>query len=43
VQLGFKIVKWLRAIEFVKDDSDIRGGHGGWARNHPYSYQSLAI
>ncbi|SDX90679.1 cytochrome b561 [Modestobacter sp. DSM 44400] len=29
-QLGFKMVKWLRGIEFVEDLSDIGQGQGGW-------------
>jgi DMSO/TMAO reductase YedYZ molybdopterin-dependent catalytic subunit len=28
-QVGFKMVKWLRAIEFVEDFPSIRGGEGG--------------
>lgn len=29
-QLGFKMVKWLRGIEFVADLSDVGQGQGGW-------------
>ena len=29
-QLGFKMVKWLRGVEFVDDLSDIGQGQGGW-------------
>ncbi len=29
-QLGFKMVKWLRGIEFVEDLSAIGQGQGGW-------------
>ncbi len=29
-QLGFKMVKWLRGIEFVEDLSEIGQGQGGW-------------
>jgi DMSO/TMAO reductase YedYZ molybdopterin-dependent catalytic subunit len=43
VQLGFKMVKWLRAIEFVRGYSEIGQGHGGWREDHAYYYQSVAI
>jgi sulfoxide reductase catalytic subunit YedY len=43
VQLGFKMVKWLRAIEFVQDYAHIGEGHGGWREDHAYYYQSVAI
>jgi DMSO/TMAO reductase YedYZ molybdopterin-dependent catalytic subunit len=42
VQLGFKMVKWLRAIEFVRDYRDIGDGHSGRREDHAY-YQSVAI
>jgi DMSO/TMAO reductase YedYZ molybdopterin-dependent catalytic subunit len=29
-QLGFKMVKWLRGVEFVDDLSGIGQGQGGW-------------
>jgi DMSO/TMAO reductase YedYZ molybdopterin-dependent catalytic subunit/thiosulfate reductase cytochrome b subunit len=29
-QLGFKMVKWLRGVEFVDDLSEIGQGQGGW-------------
>lgn len=43
VQLGFKMVKWLRAIQFVRDYREIGDGHGGWREDHAYYYQSVAI
>jgi DMSO/TMAO reductase YedYZ molybdopterin-dependent catalytic subunit len=43
VQLGFKMVKWLRAIEFVHDYRDIGDGHGGWREDHAYYYQAVGI
>jgi methionine sulfoxide reductase catalytic subunit len=43
VQLGFKTVKWLRAIHFVRDYREIGDGHGGWREDHAYYYQSVAI
>jgi DMSO/TMAO reductase YedYZ molybdopterin-dependent catalytic subunit len=35
-QLGFKMVKWIQAIEFVADVRAIRGGEGGYAEDHEY-------
>lgn len=35
-QLGFKMVKWLSAIEFVKDYRHVRGGEGGYNSDHEY-------
>ena len=43
VQLGFKMVKWLHAIEFVADYKHLGDGHGGWREDHAYYYQSVAI
>jgi methionine sulfoxide reductase catalytic subunit len=36
VQLGFKQVKWLAAIDFVHDFSEIGGGHGGYNADHEF-------
>jgi methionine sulfoxide reductase catalytic subunit len=36
VQLGFKQVKWIGAIEFVADFSDVGGGHGGYNPDHEF-------
>lgn len=40
-QLGFKMVKWLRAIEVVADYRDIGQGQGGWREdNQHYSAEA---
>ena len=35
-QLGFKMVKWIQAIEFVEDVQTINQGEGGYAEDHEY-------
>jgi DMSO/TMAO reductase YedYZ molybdopterin-dependent catalytic subunit/thiosulfate reductase cytochrome b subunit len=35
-QLGFKMVKWINAIEFVEDVRAIQNGEGGFAEDHEY-------
>jgi sulfoxide reductase catalytic subunit YedY len=35
-QLGFKMVKWIHAIEFVADVRSIHQGEGGYAEDHEY-------
>ncbi|MBV9176739.1 MAG: molybdopterin-dependent oxidoreductase, partial [Nitrososphaeraceae archaeon] len=35
-QLGYKMVKWLRSIEFVNDYKDIGMGQGGHREDHMY-------
>ncbi len=35
-QLGFKMVKWIRAIEFVEDIKSIDKGEGGFAEDTEY-------
>jgi DMSO/TMAO reductase YedYZ molybdopterin-dependent catalytic subunit/thiosulfate reductase cytochrome b subunit len=35
-QLGFKMVKWIQAIEFVQDIQSINKGEGGYAEDHEY-------
>ncbi|MCZ2075702.1 MAG: molybdopterin-dependent oxidoreductase [Bryobacterales bacterium] len=35
-QLGFKMVKWIRAIEFVEDVQAIGKGEGGFAEDYEY-------
>lgn len=35
-QLGFKMVKWIRAIEFVADVRAIGQGEGGYNEDHEY-------
>lgn len=40
-QLGFKMVKWIRAIEVVHDYVGLGDGQGGWREDHQY-YATLA-
>ena len=35
-QLGFKMVKWIRAIEFVESHEDFGKGEGGYNEDHEY-------
>jgi len=35
-QFGFKMVKWIQAIEFVEDVQSINGGEGGYAEDREY-------
>ncbi len=35
-QLGFKMVKWIRAIEFVESTRLIGEGEGGYNEDHEY-------
>ena len=35
-QLGFKMVKWIQAIEFVENVQTIDEGEGGYAEDHEY-------
>ena len=35
-QLGFKMVKWLRSIEFIDDYRKIGRGMGGWREDYQY-------
>ncbi|SDD76543.1 cytochrome b561 [Sanguibacter gelidistatuariae] len=36
VQLGFKLVKWIKGIEFVEHFSDVGGGLGGYNNDHEF-------
>jgi thiosulfate reductase cytochrome b subunit len=36
VQLGFKMVKWVKGIEFIDDFSDLGGGRGGYNNDHEF-------
>ena len=42
-ELGFKMVKWIRAIEFVEDYLDIGAGQGGYNEDHEFygNHQSI--
>lgn len=35
-ELGYKMVKWIEAIEFVADYKSIGGGHGGYPEDHEF-------
>ena len=36
VQLGFKLVKWIKGIEFVEHFSELGGGEGGYNNDHEF-------
>lgn len=36
IQLGFKMVKWIKGIEFVEDFAEIGGGLGGYNNDHEF-------
>ncbi|QGH68758.1 molybdopterin-dependent oxidoreductase [Pseudactinotalea sp. HY158] len=42
-QLGFKMVKWIRAIEFVDDVSEIGMGMGGWREDQQFYANAAGI
>jgi sulfoxide reductase catalytic subunit YedY len=42
-QLGFKMVKWIRAIEFVTEVRSIGKGEGGYKEDHEYFGESANI
>ena len=42
-QLGFKMVKYLRAIEFVADYDQLGQGQGGWREDVQYYSQDASI
>jgi hypothetical protein len=35
-ELGFKMVKWIAAIEFVSDFADLGAGQGGYNEDHEF-------
>jgi sulfoxide reductase catalytic subunit YedY len=35
-ELGFKMVKWIAAIEFVHDFADLGAGKGGYNEDHEF-------
>jgi len=35
-QLGFKMVKWIQAIEFVESVKSVYEGEGGYNEDHEY-------
>jgi DMSO/TMAO reductase YedYZ molybdopterin-dependent catalytic subunit len=42
-QLGFKMVKWIRAIELVADYTRIGMGQGGWREDQQYYANAAGI
>jgi DMSO/TMAO reductase YedYZ molybdopterin-dependent catalytic subunit/thiosulfate reductase cytochrome b subunit len=42
-QLGFKMVKWITAIEFVADTANIGMGQGGWREDQQYYANAAGI
>ena len=42
-QLGYKMVKWIAAIEFTDDISDIGMGQGGWREDQQYYANAAGI
>jgi DMSO/TMAO reductase YedYZ molybdopterin-dependent catalytic subunit len=36
VELGFKQVKWIEAIEFIESYENLGGGYGGYNEDHEY-------
>ncbi len=42
-QLGFKMVKWIKAIEFVESVGAINKGEGGYAEDHEYFGELASI
>jgi sulfoxide reductase catalytic subunit YedY len=42
-ELGFKMVKWIAAIEFVHDFADLGAGQGGYNEDHEFYGYRMAI
>ncbi|WP_353653667.1 hypothetical protein [Mycobacterium sp. DL99] len=36
LELGFKQVKWIEAVEFVSDFREVGWGRGGYNEDHEY-------
>jgi DMSO/TMAO reductase YedYZ molybdopterin-dependent catalytic subunit/thiosulfate reductase cytochrome b subunit len=43
VQLGFKMVKWIKGVEFVEHFSEVGGGQGGYNNDHEFFGYSQSI
>jgi sulfoxide reductase catalytic subunit YedY len=43
VQLGFKMVKWIKGVEFVEDFAEVGGGQGGYNNDHEFFGYSQSI
>ena len=35
-EVGFKMVKWIEAMEFVHDYADLGAGEGGYNEDHEF-------
>ncbi|MFA7521496.1 MAG: molybdopterin-dependent oxidoreductase [Halothiobacillaceae bacterium] len=42
-ELGFKLVKWIRAIEFVSEYRDLGSGQGGYNEDHEFYGNRMSI
>ncbi len=42
-ELGFKMVKWIQAIEFVHDYADLGSGQGGYNEDHEFYGNRMSI
>jgi catechol 2,3-dioxygenase-like lactoylglutathione lyase family enzyme len=42
-KLGFTMVKYIRAIEFIEDYATIGQGQGGWREDYQYFSQEAGI
>jgi methionine sulfoxide reductase catalytic subunit len=42
-QLGFTMVKYIRAIEFIEHYKNIGSGRGGWREDYQYFSQEAGI
>lgn len=42
-QLGFKMVKWIRSVEFVDEYAHIGLGQGGWREDHQFYSRVVGI
>jgi sulfoxide reductase catalytic subunit YedY len=43
VQLGFKMVKWIKGVEFLEHFSEVGGGQGGYNNDHEFFGYSRSI
>ncbi|MGA7327164.1 MAG: molybdopterin-dependent oxidoreductase [Rhodomicrobium sp.] len=42
-ELGFKMIKWIRAIEFVRDYAHLGSGQGGYNEDHEFYGNKMSI
>lgn len=43
VEVGFKMVKWIGAMEFITDFTDLGGGQGGYNEDHEFFGYRMSI